>query len=110
HPAAYLVSDVRPAPLERDQLARLAAAAPLEAERVHPVGVGAAVDRDAARPGFGARQVADLDVLALAGWAAQRGRRGLELADHLRAPRRQVLGELDLDGRELHALGLAVLA
>src|SRR5205814_4162878 len=88
----------RPAPVEREVLARLAAAVPFEAEAVGTIGRRDTPGGDLPRPDFGARCVVNLNALA-----RQRRRPGQRLrlaqrdAGDLDAPARQVARHLEID-------------
>src|SRR5947208_5709154 len=96
----------RTAPRERDVLARVAAAAPLEAEGIGAIGFGLAPRRDNVRAGshLRARRIGRLH--ALTGQRRRTGQRlgcSFRLTRHRDVPRREIARHFEFDLRELHA-------
>src|SRR5258706_13106819 len=104
---------VWPAPVEREVLARLAAALPAEVERVGPIGCGRAPGRDLTGTDLRARSVMHLDASSgRARGPRQRLRLAEKLARDLDAPGPQVLVDLEVDvggWANVHGQGIAHL-
>src|SRR5579884_1507240 len=99
---------VRAAPVEGDVLARLPGPAPAEAHGVHPVGPGHPPGGDPPGADLRSGRVQGLDPLAGRGHGpGQRLGAGLDLARDARPPAGEVVGDLEVDGRELEAADLA---
>src|SRR5690606_22150510 len=108
-PCPRMLDSIRAAPFERDELAGLAGAIPLEAERVRAIGRRAAPSCDPARTCFRARQVVYFRDLAFARGAHQRfGCREDVVRGNLGFPRRKIRSDLHLDGRESEPFVLAL--